>query len=39
MATDYGLGRPKILSVLNGNLIVLKLQNVYVISNLKYTAI
>ena len=31
--------RPKILTVLNGNLIVLKWQNIHVISNLKYTAI
>ena len=36
MATDYGLGKPKILSVLNGNLIVLKLQNTRAISKLKW---
>ena len=30
-----GLRKPKVLSVLNENLIVLKLQNIHVISNIK----
>ena len=38
-AVDYGLRKPEMLSVLNGNLIVLKWQSIHVISNLKYTAI
>ena len=35
---DYRLKKPKMLSVLNGNLIVLIWQNIHVVSNLKYTA-
>ena len=33
------LRKPKLLSVLNENIIVLKLQNIHVIENLKYTPI
>ena len=36
---DYGLRKPKMPRVLNGNLIVLKWQNIHVISNIKYTTI
>ena len=39
LVADYDLRKPKILSVSNGNLIVLKWQNMHVFSNLKYTAI
>ena len=37
-AADYDLRKPKMLRVSNGNLLVLKCQNIHVISNLKYTA-
>ena len=36
---DYGLRKPQMPSVSNRNLIVLKWQNIHVISNIKYTAI
>ena len=36
---DYGLRKPQMPRVSNGNLIVLKQQNIHVISNIKYTAI
>ena len=36
---DYGLRKPEMPSVLNGNLIVLKRQNIHVISNLRCNAI
>ena len=38
-AADYGLKKPKMFNVLNGNLIVLIWQNIHATSNLKYTAI
>ena len=38
-AADYGLRKPKMLSVSNGNLILLKWQNKRVISDLKFAAI
>ena len=38
-AADYGPRKPKVLSVFNGNLIILKWQNIHVVSNLKYTTI
>ena len=36
---DYGPRKPEMPRILNGNLIVLKWQNIHVISNIKYTAI
>ena len=36
---DYGLRKPKMPRVLNGNLIVLKWQNIHMISNIKYTTV
>lgn len=38
-ARDYGLRKSKMLSVPNRNTIVLKWENILVISNIKYTAI
>ena len=35
---DYGPRKPEMPRILNGNLIVLKWQNIHVISNIKYTA-
>ena len=39
MARDHGLRKPTVLRVSNGNLIILKWQNIHVISNIKYSAI
>ena len=38
-AVAYGLRKRRMLSVSNGNLIVLKWENIHVISNIKYVAI
>ena len=38
-AADYSLKKPKIISISNGNLIVLKWHIIHVSSNLEYTEI